>query len=97
MEETIRLWIRDLGFPITVSAIAIYALYKMFMMREQLITAHSAALEKHANDFKQMTAVTAQAYAENTKATKDLSEQMKEICRADKCRAEEVAYKLKHT
>lgn len=96
MEETVRLWIRDLGFPITVAAVAIYALYKMFMLREQLASAHNAALEKHASELKDINGTLVQAFTQNTLATKELSENMKSLCRANECKAEELVRKNLH-
>ena len=66
MEETIRLWIRDLGFPVTVAGLAIYALYKMFMLREQMAATHSEALNKHATELKSMSEKMGLALTENT-------------------------------
>ena len=96
MEETIRLWIRDLGFPVTVAGLAIYALYKMFMLREQMAATHIQALNKHSTELKSMSEKMGLALTENTGATKVLSAQMKEGCLAQPCEARELLRKLGH-
>lgn len=64
MEESARLWIKDVGFPIFVACLAIYAMYQLFRLREQ---------ERKMRDDRLALAIET-----NTSSTNDLAVQQKE-------------------
>jgi hypothetical protein len=74
--EDLRLWIKDVGFPIVCACAAMYACYRLFLMRER---DRDARNDKVAMELK-----------ENTGATRDLtislrgwgSDPFKKVCRA---------------
>ncbi len=69
----LRLWIKDVGFPIVVCLLAIYALYKMFMMKEDSDKSLRVSLEKHADKIADVSKNSSTAIDGNTQATRDLT------------------------
>ena len=75
--EELRLWIKDVGFPIAVACASMWAMYKMFVIRET---------ERDAKQDR-----VAAAIKDNTDATRDLtvslrgwgSDPFKKVCKAE--------------
>ena len=87
--EEIRLWIKDVGFPIAVACASMWAMYRLFMMRES---------ERLARNDR-----VADAIVSNTEATKDLTTSLrgwgsdpfaKIQCRATTDLAEKIAIEV---
>jgi hypothetical protein len=88
--DELRLWIRDLGFPITVAVAAIYALYKLFMMREEDRQALTQSLANHAEAISKLSHESNTALGHNTLATQELSDTIKKKFGSDLfCKAED--------
>lgn len=103
MWEEARMWIKDVGFPICVAVIAIYALFRMFTLRES----DRLKVENAAKQFADLAASGNSAISENTSATKELTSTIKaklgsdpdNLCKAEMvlkkagitCKVEEVA------
>lgn len=75
--EEIRLWVKDVGFPIAVAIAAIYALYRLFFLREDDKRALTQAMEHHAETITSITKASNVALGQNTIATQELSQTIK--------------------
>ena len=103
-----RLWVKDVGFPIVVALIAIYALYKMFLLREEAAALLKKNLQDHAQAVASISHNSNLALMSlgtkmdlNSQATKELTEQIRTKLDSDSIRKErqamvdEVAAKFK--
>lgn len=86
MEEAILRWVNALGFPICTAVALSWALIQIFKRWERAVESYHDATTKHADKLTELSVASNAALAQNTEATRKLTDAMgsdpKNLCQA---------------